>query len=145
MRCSAAVSCSEIWTWSPKIAKFPVKFPDSREFAWRRVRSALRRQPASPTPGGIGPDGRRKAHQWRAFAIWCPVSVLPISRHQDGIRRKSPANALNIPVFGRRRPESAFDHGLCGEDAVASWLCGATGDRLIYHVRRQYIAAIAQP
>jgi FtsP/CotA-like multicopper oxidase with cupredoxin domain len=33
MRCSAAVSCSEIWTWSLKIAKFPVNFPDSREFA----------------------------------------------------------------------------------------------------------------
>ena len=31
----------------PKIAIFPVKFPVSREFAWRPVRSALRRQPGS--------------------------------------------------------------------------------------------------
>jgi hypothetical protein len=30
-----------------KIVKFPVKFPDGREIAWRLVRSALRRQPAS--------------------------------------------------------------------------------------------------
>jgi hypothetical protein len=27
------------------------KFPDSREIAWRRVRSALRRQPSSPRFG----------------------------------------------------------------------------------------------
>jgi hypothetical protein len=26
---------------------FPVKFPVCREFGWRQVRSALRRQPAS--------------------------------------------------------------------------------------------------
>src|SRR6202023_3379602 len=45
--CGAAVSCYEIGLGSPEIAKFPVKFPVSREFAWRRVRSALRRQPGS--------------------------------------------------------------------------------------------------
>src|SRR4051795_12421935 len=33
--------------WGLKIAKFPVKFPVSREFAWRQVRSALRRQGGS--------------------------------------------------------------------------------------------------
>jgi hypothetical protein len=46
--CSAAVSCYEIGLGSLEIAKFPVKFPVSREFAWRRVRSALRRQPGIP-------------------------------------------------------------------------------------------------
>src|SRR3954470_19637602 len=40
-----AVSCVEPGAQGPRIAKFPVKFPVSREFAWRRVRSALRRQP----------------------------------------------------------------------------------------------------
>src|SRR3954463_9919187 len=35
--CSAAVSCSEIVFGSLLIAIFPVKFPISREFAWRRV------------------------------------------------------------------------------------------------------------
>jgi hypothetical protein len=46
--CGAAVSCYEIGLGSPEIAKFPVKFPVSREFAWRRLRSALRRQPGRP-------------------------------------------------------------------------------------------------
>jgi hypothetical protein len=46
--CGAAVFCYEIGLGSPEIAKFPVKFPVSREFAWRRVRSALRRQPMTP-------------------------------------------------------------------------------------------------
>jgi hypothetical protein len=44
-RCSAAVSLSGLGSQSLKIAKFPVKFPVSRELARRRVRSALRRQP----------------------------------------------------------------------------------------------------
>ena len=44
--CCTAVSCSDIGSNTLKIAKFPVKFPVSREFVWRRVRSALRRQPA---------------------------------------------------------------------------------------------------
>ena len=43
--CSAAVSWYEIVSLGPRIAKFPGKFPDTREFAWRLVRSALRRQP----------------------------------------------------------------------------------------------------
>ena len=49
--CSAAVSWYCIVSLSPRIAKFPVKFPVSREFVWRPVRSALRRQPGSPTFG----------------------------------------------------------------------------------------------
>src|ERR1700733_1937443 len=49
--CSAAVSCYKIGLESPEIAKLPVKFPDNREFAWRPVRSALRRQPGTrPNP-----------------------------------------------------------------------------------------------
>jgi hypothetical protein len=43
--CSTAVYCSRSPPGSPKIAKFPVKFPFRREFARRLVRSALRRQP----------------------------------------------------------------------------------------------------
>src|ERR1700726_3701559 len=34
--CSAAVSCYKIGLGSPEIAKFPVKFPVSREITWRR-------------------------------------------------------------------------------------------------------------
>jgi hypothetical protein len=47
-RCSTVVSCYEISLRSRKNAKFPVKFPVSREFTWRTARSALRRQPGSP-------------------------------------------------------------------------------------------------
>jgi hypothetical protein len=45
--CSIETHYAETGSRSPKIAKFPVKFPVSREFAWRPVRSALRRQPGS--------------------------------------------------------------------------------------------------
>jgi mono/diheme cytochrome c family protein len=49
-RCVTAASCYEISSHIPKIAKFPVKFPVSREIAWRRVRIPLRRQPAMRGP-----------------------------------------------------------------------------------------------
>jgi hypothetical protein len=42
--CSTAVSCYDSGLWRREISKFPVKFPVSREFPWRRVRSPLRRQ-----------------------------------------------------------------------------------------------------
>ena len=76
--CSAAVSWHVIVSLSPRIAKFPVKFPDTREFARRRVRSALRRQPGSPAPGDFALRNARNARQWRAFANWQPVSRLRI-------------------------------------------------------------------
>jgi hypothetical protein len=68
--CSAVVSSYEIGSRGLKTTKFPVKFPVSREFAWRLVRSALRRQPGSaPSRQGLLNNGR-KARQWRAFAYW---------------------------------------------------------------------------
>jgi hypothetical protein len=45
---------------SLKTAKFPVKFPVGREFAWRRVRSALRRQPGIPGLGEYAPIGAER-------------------------------------------------------------------------------------
>src|SRR6267142_3356304 len=75
--CSTAASCYGIASQSPKNAKFPVKFPVSREFAWRRVRSALRRQPTSPAPGDFTLSNLRNARQWRAFANWRSVSRPP--------------------------------------------------------------------
>jgi hypothetical protein len=39
--CSTSISCYEIGSQSPKLGKFLVKFPVSREFTWRRVRSAI--------------------------------------------------------------------------------------------------------
>jgi hypothetical protein len=43
---SAALSCTKNVFRSLKIVEFTAKFPDSREISWRRVRSALQRQPA---------------------------------------------------------------------------------------------------
>jgi hypothetical protein len=63
--CSTAASCFEIVSQSPKNAKFPVKFPVSREFTRRQVRSALRRQPASPATGDFSLCGARNARRWR--------------------------------------------------------------------------------
>jgi hypothetical protein len=63
-------------------------------------------QPSSPGLRENAPDSSRKARQQRAFAIQYPVSVLPISRNEARIRGKSLANTANIPVFGRRRPET---------------------------------------
>src|ERR1700722_8273713 len=81
-------------------AKFPVKFPDSREFVWRRVRSALRRQPASPGLRENAPDSSRKARQQRAFAIRGPVSVLSISRHAGRIRESLWLTPRIFPFLG---------------------------------------------
>ena len=53
-RCGTAASCSKIVSGSLGIAIFPVKFPVSREFGWRRVRSALRRQPTSHSARDCG-------------------------------------------------------------------------------------------
>jgi hypothetical protein len=44
-RCSTALSDRDFSYQSPRFVKFPVKFPVSREFVGRPVRSALRRQP----------------------------------------------------------------------------------------------------
>src|SRR5215203_3838087 len=49
--CGTATSCLETRPGAPKVQKFPVKFAVSRESAWSRVRSALRRQPGS---AGVG-------------------------------------------------------------------------------------------
>jgi hypothetical protein len=85
--CGAAVSCYEIGLGSPKIAKFPVKFPVSREFAWRRARSALRRQPTSAAPGESTLSNLRNARQWRAFANRLSVSGLRNSPLRERNRR----------------------------------------------------------
>src|SRR5271169_6315984 len=107
--CSTVGSCSEIRSQRPETAKFPLKFPVSREFAWRLVRIPLRRQPASPEVGEPARDSWRKARQWRAFAIRLAVSRLPILGNTRPIRRASPATTAKIPVFRRQRPETGFD------------------------------------
>jgi hypothetical protein len=117
--CCAGLFGTAIVSRSPEIAKFPVKFPVSREFARRLVRIPLRRQPTSPALKETVPNSRRNARQWRAFSIQRAVSSQRISRIRERIRRKSLVTTVNIPVFGRRVPETGFDrHCVTG----ASWI-----------------------
>jgi hypothetical protein len=70
-RCSTAAFRYEIGSQSSRIAKFPAKFPVSRESAWRRVRSALRCQPGSAAPRDFVLSNARNARQWgAAHAVW---------------------------------------------------------------------------
>jgi hypothetical protein len=65
--------------------------------------------------GVIVLDTNRKARQWRAFAIRCPVSGLPNSLNAKPTRGKSPDTTANIPVFRRPTAETEFDqHWLAG-------------------------------
>src|SRR6266404_3732418 len=140
--CSAAVSWYSIVPLSPRIAKFPVKFPDTREFAWRRVRSALRRQPGSPALREAVPDSRRNARQQRAFLIQRTVSSLPISPAEGRNCQKSLATCRNIPVFGRRQPETGFDPH-CMPGASSRLKVFQCLDR--YRIRRRVVLMGIQP
>ena len=62
-RCRTGVFDVDIGSITPKSAKFPVKFPVCRESAWRRVRSAQRRQPTSPRFGEFLFSTSRKIRQ----------------------------------------------------------------------------------
>ena len=103
--CSAAVSSHEIGSGSLKIAKFPVKFPVSREFAWRRVRSPLRRQPGILAFGPASQETR----EWAGnpgfsrirFRLWPPAS--------PNLRRKL------RKVFGLLREYSRFWETMGGD------------------------------
>jgi hypothetical protein len=72
-----------------------------------------------PQPGSLAlretiPISRRKACQWRVFPIQWTVSRLPISRAAGRNCQKSPAACRNIPIFGRRGPETGFRSAMRG-------------------------------
>jgi hypothetical protein len=78
--CGTATFDSNRASRGPKIAKFPVKsLLYNREFPWRQVRSALRRQRGSLVFRELTSDDRRKARKWRAFTIQREVSRLRFS------------------------------------------------------------------
>jgi hypothetical protein len=85
---------------TPEIEIFPVKFPVSSEFAWRRVLSALRRQPGSPrfrefpSLDEKGPLNAGFSHgHW---SLETDVRTFLIENSQ-----KSPAESKKTPVFWR--------------------------------------------
>jgi hypothetical protein len=108
--CSTAVSCYDRGPWGPENSKFPVKFPVSRELGRRRVRSALRRQPATRSTGGSGRTPVETAAFYRLFARLSQVSSLPKMAILARIRRKSLAQTAEIPVFEETIGGDWFDH-----------------------------------
>ncbi len=97
-RCSAAVSCYEIGLGSPRIPKFPVKFPVSRELTWRRVRSPLRCQPASHS--GVRPDFPRDARMGRKSRLFAHSVLSPASQ----LANPGPAIAESLQPRPRKFP-----------------------------------------
>jgi len=68
--CSAAVSCSGISCRSPEIAKFPVKFPDTKGILIE-TGAICTASPARQSRGRrCRSSMRRKARCWRDFVVW---------------------------------------------------------------------------
>src|SRR6267143_4346353 len=95
---------------SSRIAKFAVKFPDTREFPWRLVRSALRRQPATHSTGESGYVIVEIAVFHRPFVRLSRFSGLRKTATLERICRKSPTQTAEIPVFVETIGGDWFDH-----------------------------------
>ena len=79
-----------------KIASFPVKFPVSREFAWRQVRSALRRQPAAAA------ENTAKSTRLGGYAQLC--DTLPLHRKSRPMAVHILRRKANLIFGGAERP-----------------------------------------
>ena len=95
--CSTAVSCFGIGPGSLKSAKFPVKFPVSREFVWRH---ALRRQPTIFNLREF-PSLHEKTPPNEGFFLQWPFPETGVRTFGAENSRKSPAVTTRIPVFQR--------------------------------------------
>ena len=82
--CGTAVSRRIGLSWGPKFAKFPVKFPVSREFGGRPARSALHRQPGSPRFRASPPRTPEEAANsgLSRTCTWSPPSHLAVLASQ---------------------------------------------------------------
>ena len=113
-------------TWTlkdPKFAKFPVKFPVSREFPWRQVRSALRRQPGSPAREII-PRQWQKSPPIAGFCNSHAVSTLPIWANGNPKLPKVSGNSLNYSYF-RQTATGSISTSWPGYSANALKLSGS--------------------
>jgi hypothetical protein len=89
--CGTAVFGTDDVSPTAKTADFPVKFPVCREFAWRRVRSSLRRQPRS-LPFAVIPRAVRESpvigEVLRSRKVWArswPQSAARSSKLRGGL------------------------------------------------------------
>jgi hypothetical protein len=95
-RCGTAVYRYRIGPGVVEIAKFPVKFPVSREFLRRRVRSALRRQPGSHSARDCWPKNPISARQLRPFVIGFRL----YTPNSNNLGAKSPiVSSLTFEIF----------------------------------------------
>jgi hypothetical protein len=103
--CSAGVFRYAIRSERAEIAKFPVEFPDNREFSWRQVRSALRRQPRIPAFCQASQETQERAVNpgFSRIGFGLPTPALP------KLRRKS------RKVSGRFREYSLFAETIGGD------------------------------
>jgi hypothetical protein len=85
--------------------KFPVKFPVSSEFQWRFGCAPLHRQPSSAIFSGISVE-LAKSPLIAGFYAFAFVSAHHFHGNRQLKRQKSPADAPNIPVYGKTRPET---------------------------------------
>ena len=86
---------------------FPVKFPVCREFGWRPVRSALRRQPGIHAFGRAFQEPLECAGNPGFSHIWFRLRT-PSSPTLRLNRRKSPARSANIPALRRLSMETGL-------------------------------------
>jgi len=112
-----------------------------------RARSALHCQPCNPTQEEGDSDSSRKARQQRAFPIWQPVSVLPISRNRGGFPESLWLTPRIFPFSGDFRQRLSFElHSLVREhfallDAVAHRHAGA----IVKTIGDAVMAAFSRP
>jgi hypothetical protein len=107
-RCGSAVRVLKLPLGGLRIVNFPVKFPVTREFLRRPVRSALRRQPGSPATGDFTPSNVRNACHWPGFANWRSVSDSGFGRFRLGLADSLRRIVEIFPFLGSgdRRPGS---------------------------------------
>ena len=85
---------------------------DSRKPCATGISCMVRSLPPQPASAAFGPvpKAAKKARKQQAFANSPLVSTFPFRCVGRPNYRKSPANSANIPVFGRPRLETWFDH-----------------------------------
>jgi hypothetical protein len=94
---------------SLKIAKFPVKFPVSRELAGDRCDQHSRPSQGFGRPAKL-PRKSENGPEIPAFRPFDFVSGLPNRLSRGANRRKSPATPLNIPVLQKLSAETGLGH-----------------------------------
>jgi hypothetical protein len=101
--CSTAVSCYQISSLSPEIATFRIKFPVSREFAWRRVRQHCVASQAFMRSARLPRSARMR---WK-FRLFAPPILSPTPGSPTLTWKLPKASGLGRAMLSRRRPSAS--------------------------------------